>query len=174
MVEAAISGDRNAQLNQAAADFAVNGDVPLTRRWRLRAELGRSRWTFDGNELLPAPLPPEQIVLTRVTVAAIAQTDSVAGWYVGGGGGLYHYRAQLSPMPRPTRPGIHVLGGSEIALGGSGLALRLEGQVQAVGGPNDSKAGTVWRPTDPPTRRSRVFSAVLWNIAAGVGIGWRF
>jgi len=174
-VGVAVTTDGNAHNDPATLDLSVNGDLPLSSRWRLRAECGRARWTFAGNEGLPAPLPPERIGLTRATVAAIVQTNSPAGWYVGGGVGLYHWTAELSPVPRPTRAGFHVLGGTELPLGRSGLALRLEGQGQAVGGPQaSSPVGTLTRPTEPADQATRVFSTWPLNFSAGIGIAWRF
>jgi hypothetical protein len=98
LVGVAVTTDDNALNEPATVDLSVSGDVPLSSHWRLRAEVGRARWTFGGNEGLPEPLPPERIGLTRATVAAILQTDSLAGWYVGGGMGLYHWTAELSPV----------------------------------------------------------------------------
>jgi hypothetical protein len=174
-VGVAVTTDSNALNDPATLDLSVNGDLPLSSRWRLRAEFGRARWTFDGNEGLPAPLPPERIGLTRATVGAIVQTGSPVGWYVGGGVGLYHWTAELSPVPRPARAGFHVLGGTELPLGRSGLALRLEGQGQAVGGPQASPPeGTLTSPTEPAAQATRVFSTWPLNLSAAIGIAWRF
>ncbi len=175
LVGVAVTTDDNALNDPATVDLSVNGDVPLSSHWRLRAEVGRAQWTFGGNEGLPAPRPPERIGLTRATVAAIVQTNSSAGWYVGGGVGLYHWTAELSPVPRSTRPGFHLLGGVELPLGQSGLALRLEGQGQAVGGPQASvPPGTLTRPSEPGARITRVFTPWLLNFSAAVGVAWRF
>jgi hypothetical protein len=174
LVGVAVTTDDNALNEPATVDLSVSGDVPLSSHWRLRAEVGRARWTFGGNEGLPEPLPPERIGLTRATVAAILQTDSLAGWYVGGGMGLYHWTAELSPVRRATRPGFHFLGGTELPLGQSGLALRLEGQGQAVGGPQASPGRTLTRPAEPGEETTRVFSPWPLNFCVAVGVAWRF
>jgi hypothetical protein len=168
-----FTGDVNVIDDAAGLDLSVNGDIPLTTRWRLRAEFGRARWSFDGNTLQPEPLPPEGISLTRVSVSAICQLDSSVGWYVGGGAGIYRYAAELTPLPRRTRPGGHIIGGSEIPLGSSGLAMRFEGHVRAVGGPNEAGDGRLV-PSGPAGPRSRVASSVLLSFGVGAGIGWRF
>ena len=175
LVGVTVTTDNNALNDPATIDLSVNGDIPLSSHWRLRAEVGRARWTFGENEGLPDPLPPERIGLTRATVAAILQTHSSAAWYVGGGIGLYHWTAELSPVPRATRPGFHLLGGIEIPLGQSGLSLRLEGQGQVVGGPQATvPPGTLTRPAEPSGQNTRVYLPWPLNFMAGVGIGWRF
>jgi hypothetical protein len=175
LVGAAVTTDDNALDDPATIDFSVNGDFPLSNRWRLRAEVGRAGWTFAGNEGLPVPQAPERIALTRATVAAILQTNSAAGWYVGGGVGLYHWAAELSPVPRSTRPGFHLLGGTECPLGHSGIALRVEGQGQAVGGPQaSSPPGSLTRPTKSGEPTARVLSPWPLNFSAAIGVAWRF
>jgi hypothetical protein len=173
MVNGVITGDRNAHGSGATLDLAVNADLPLTSSVRLRGEFGRASWSYSGNHLLPAPLPPEDISLTRVTAAAIwGRGDHL---YAGAGAGLYRYAAQLSAVPRATRPGFHLLGGTEFQVAASGLALRLEGQLQAVGGPDArGPSGTLVALDEAPVQRSRVFSRVLVNLGAGVGVAWRF
>lgn len=170
-----LTGDRNAVSDARSADLAVSVDVPLPANWRFRGEFGRARWTFDGSESFPLDLPPEQVTLTRLAAAGILALDTPANFYVGAGIGLYRFEAELSDMPRPNRPGLHVLGGTEFVFPGGGLGIRLEAQVQAVGGPNASTTpGTVIIPGAPPEGRSRVFSEVLFNIGAGIGVSWRF
>ena len=174
LVGMAVTTDDNALNNPATLDLSVNGDIRLSNHWRLRAEVGRARWTFRGNEGLPDHLAPERIGLTRATAAAIVETNSAAGWYVGGGLGLYHWTAELSPVPRPTRPGFHFLGGIELPLRQSGLALRFEGQGQTVGGPQASPAGTLTRPAESEEGITRVFSPWLLNFSMAAGVAWRF
>ena len=171
----AVTTDGNALNDPATVDLSVNADVPLSSRWSLRVEVGRARWSFAGDEGLSAPLPPERIGLTRGTVAAIAQTNSPARWYVGAGVGLYHWTAELTPVPRATRPGFHLLGGTELPLGQSGLALRLEGQAQAVGGPQASPpVGSLTQPAEPGEQITRVLTPWPLNFSAAVGVAWRF
>jgi len=174
LVGVAVTTDDNALNDPATIDLSVNGDIPLSSHWRLRAEVGRARWTFGGNEGLLESLPPERIGLTRATIAAIVQTNSSAGWYVGGGVGLYHWTSELSQVPRATRPGFHFLGGTELPLGQSGLALRLEGQGQTVGGPQGSPEGTLTQPSESGDQITRVFSPWPLNFSAAMGVAWRF
>lgn len=176
MVHAAFNSDQNVIADKQAADFAVNGEWPLSSGWRVRGEFGRSAWNFDGQAGLPAPLPTERIAITRATAATIRSIRSLPGAYVGGGAGLYRYTSELSPLPRRTRPGLHVITGMEVGSSRGGLAVRLEGQMQAVGGPNapvDPGAHPV-PGTSPHETTSRVTSSVLLNLVFGVGIGWRF
>jgi len=172
---AIVTADRNAGHGGGTADFAVSLDVPLPAAARLRGEFGRARWTFDGHSLVPADLPPEQISLTRLTAALIVAPAGWGGAYAGAGAGLYRYRSELSPVPRPRRPGLHALAGRAFALPGGRLVIRIEGQVQAVGGPNAAAPVGVVQPFDILSEgRSRVFSNVLLNIGGGVGVAWRF
>lgn len=176
MVHAAFNSDQNVVSDKQTADFAVNADWPLGEGWRARGEFGRAAWRFDGQTGLPAPLPTERIAITRVTASVLRQTPGLPGGYVGAGGGLYRYTSELSPPPRRTRPGLQAIAGMEIGSARGGLALRLEGQFQAVGGPRAANG-----PGDSPITGapadgsySRVVSNVLLNLVFGIGIGWRF
>lgn len=174
MLSGAVTADRNAEGDPVTADFAVNLDIPLPWRARVRAEFGRARWTFDGNHLMPTALPPEHVTLTRVSASYLLVPAAWRGAYAGGGLGVYRYGSEQSPMPRSTRPGLHALAGADVPLPGGALRLRLEGQIQAVGGPNASRPGTLQPLNRAPDGRSRVFSDVLYNLLLGIGIGWRF
>ena len=176
MVHAALSSEHNIVEDKQAADFAVNADWPLSSGWRVRGEFGRAGWTFDGSTGLPAPLPAERITLTRVTGSLIRSVDWLPGTYIGGGGGVYRYASELTPLPRPTRPGLHLLGGMELGSSRGGLAVRLEAQLQAAGGPNEPVEREAYPVTGVPIdgSRSRVSSGNLLNLVFGIGIGWRF
>jgi len=175
MVHAALSSDQNVIADKQTADVAVNADWPLSSGWRVRGEFGHAGWMFDGNTGLPAPLPAQRITLTRVTGSLVRSLDWLPGTYVGGGGGVYRYTSELSPMPRPTRPGLHLLVGMEIGSSRGGLAVRLEGQFQGVGDPNEPVEPGAYPVTGIPPNgtRSRVSGGQL-NLVFGIGVGWRF
>lgn len=176
MVHVAFNSDQNVVGDKQTADFAVNADWPLASAWRARGEFGRAAWKFDGQTGLLAPLPTERITITRVTASVLRPTFGLPGAYVGGGVGLYRYSSELSPLPRRTRPGLHAIAGMEIGSPRGGLALRLEGQFQAVGGPRAADSPGASPATGVPVdgSYSRVTSNVLLNLVFGIGVGWRF
>lgn len=176
MVHAALISDQNVVEDKQTVDFAVNADWPLSSDWRVRGEFGRAGWNFDGQAGLPAPLPTERITITRITASMIRSLDWLDGAYAGGGGGLYRYAAEVSPLPRHTRPGLHFITGLELGSARGGLAFRLEGQFQAVGGPGAAYSRDASPVTGAPTdgSYSRVSSNVLLNLVFGIGVGWRF
>lgn len=176
MVHAAFNSDQNVISDKQTTDFAVNADWPVRAGWRVRGEVGRAAWNFDGQAGLPAPLPTDRISITRVTASVMRRGYRIPGTYVGGGAGVYRYASELSPLPRRTRPGLHAIAGMEIGSSQGGLALRLEGQFQAVGGPNAAYDPGASPVTGVPANgsSSRVTSSVLLNLVFGIGIGWRF
>ena len=170
----AVTSAHGAAEGRTASDLAVNLDVRLTSSTGVRGEFGRSRFTFDGNSGGPAP-PPEPITLTRLTATAMRTLDGAGGFYIGLGVGWYRYWSELDPSTTPTRGGLHVVTGTEIAIPAGGLAVRIEAQWQFVRAPHPGNAA------EPPSdgtgsatvSRLRIMgnpSNLIW----GLGIGWRF
>ena len=66
------------------------------------------RYDYDGSRGLPAPLPTERVTITRASVALLRKIEPLSpNTHLGLGVGLYRYDATFSPVPRPTRPGVH-------------------------------------------------------------------
>lgn len=112
-VGAASNDDRNS--GHFGLDFEALLEKPVVPTWRLRVELGQSRWLFDKQQAAPPSPPSDTVTLTRLTAGAIHAGPLFSGlptFYVGGGIGVYHYRFDLGSAPNPTQAGIYGVGGS--------------------------------------------------------------
>lgn len=168
LVSAAFPGDEDVSNDDLGPDLAVNADVGIGQRFRIRGEFGRVRYDYDGSSGLPAPLPTERVTITRATVALLRRIDPLSpNTHLGIGVGLYRYGATFSPLPRPTRPGLHISYAAEAPL--EGLTVRFEGFIRFIDGPrpapHEAGLGTV------PGRR---FSNPLIIFGGGIGIGWNY
>lgn len=169
MIGAALnSDDTNVAKNDVGPDLLVNADLGLGPATRVRAEFGRVRYTYDRDGARPDPMPAEQVTLTRYTIGLLRKLDMAgASTFLVLGGGLYRYAAELTPLPSPTRPGVHLTYGVEMDR--KGLGLRFELSARGIGGPQP-------RPVDgnPVPLPGRRFTDLLVVLGAGVGISWNF
>lgn len=113
-------------------------EVPLSRDWRLRGEVGIGFWDDDG----PPPFNGDDDVELRrhrITASLIKTVIPMSGnqrWavYAGGGAGIYRYI--FGARNNSTAAGIHGVGGLEYALPRSRWLVGGEAQFQVIGAPD--------------------------------------
>jgi hypothetical protein len=169
---ATATADRS---NDFSPDIGVNIDRTIADGWSLRAEAGRVRWRFDGNPSLRTIPASETLTLTRLSLTAIAglphRHPSGAGRpYVGAGVGYYHYGLERNALTAPNQLGVQLVGGVEILPPRSRFSVRVEAQLQLVGGPNAPPDN----PAVVPAPRSHFVSDQVLNLRMGVGVSRRF
>ena len=112
-------------------------EVPLTRDWRLRGDVGIGFWEDDG----PPPFNDDDIELRRhrITGSLIKTLIPMSGnerfaVYAGGGAGIYRYI--FGARDNSTTAGLHGVGGVEYALRRSRWLVGGEAQFQVIGAPD--------------------------------------
>jgi hypothetical protein len=122
---------------------------------------GATHWT-PTNEPLEGGQRAGRVSLAHVTVTVLRNyieptVEYPVGMYWGVGVGGYHYHIQHGPF-HPSSRGIHAVGGIEYLDLGRRLAVRIEAEIHAAGGPGHRQ---VWADTVP-------------TVGAAVGISRRF
>jgi hypothetical protein len=111
-------------------------EVPLSRDWRLRGDVGIGFWDDEG----PPPFNDDddiELRRHRITASLVKTVIPMSGnqrWavYAGGGAGIYRYIFG----DNSTAAGIHGVGGLEYALPRSRWLVGGEAQFQVIGAPD--------------------------------------
>ena len=141
--------------------LSANVDLPVLPAWRVRLSAGATHWTptnkpHEGGE------PAGRVSLRHVNVTVLHDyieptLQSPFGIYWGFGAGYYRYRIEHGSF-KPDARGLHGLAGMEFVNYDRHLAVRVEAQIQYMGGPD----------------HRQVWAYSLPAISFGVGISRRF
>src|SRR5207244_4932359 len=155
------NGDQNSE--HSGLDLDLFLDAPIASALRIRADVGRASWLFDGYDPRRTRAPArDTVTVTRATIGAVKLVPS---WdsrsplraYTGAAVGLYHYGFEAGSARHTNQPGVSLLAGLEFA--GDGPTIVAEVQLHAIGRPNAPHGAE-----EPP--RNQVFSNVPLGLNA--------
>ncbi len=141
--------------------LSAHVDLPAAPTFRLRVTAGATRWK-PVNEPHEGEEPAGRVSVRHVSFTVIRDRveptlASPVGLYWGLGAGTYRYRIQHGDFDRSSR-GFHGLAGMEFVNYDRRFVVRVEGQIQAIGGP----------------KHQQVSAYTLPMISIAVGISRRF
>jgi hypothetical protein len=129
------NGGDNSEDTAGEIDFVF--DTPVVFGYRVRADVSRVSWRFDGPErgvLVPAS---ETVTVKSIclSVVGVRHTGARTAGYAGAGYGAYRYEYDRLPLHNPWRSGFHALAGLEILSQNQRLAFSGELRLHAINGP---------------------------------------
>ena len=129
--------DEHHESDDRGLDVRGNLEVPLGSRLAARVEGGRVAWRYDEYGT-PHLVRQDVVSVRRLTASLLFVThpaNPVRG-HIGGGLGLYHWRARVGTIEVPITRGVHFAAGVDIPVRRREWAVTGEVQTHVINAPN--------------------------------------